>query len=421
MSRSNNLKSLADWVRAGVYHESVLYDWRITHDFFRTKPQHCTNSSIPARVNILMLGDSVDRNLLDDGCELALGGWMSMWGDELSYMHAGRKWVQAGAFCEGTNNLSWAYMNVYGSKQKGPYYQNFHNNPADPYTDTESRIFETVRQYRLKFGEPTYIFYRADLWDLHVVAASNFSRAETELYFTQYRENLQWAWSLLRRLSPLAMLCTHTIPLILWEHSEQLFDDFMSSLRYVATINDVTIFDWNQMLGRSDPHTYLRDKHHPDSHHSSSFARLVTSALLSWSCQESTRPRFDLGGKVITSNNSSFFYVDAESGIRHALHVAANDSGLPSYLKFCEVVLLSSAQLDETTCSSPNSSIPFIPDGSLIRMASEKTVYIVQNGQKCPIHDSRIFAAHGWSFENVQVFSSKYPMHLIPLGQELSL
>jgi hypothetical protein len=60
-------------------------------------------------------------------------------------MNAGRKWGQAGGFC-GSNDLSWAYVNIYGSKQKGPYYQNFHNNPADPYTDMESRIFETVKQ-----------------------------------------------------------------------------------------------------------------------------------------------------------------------------------------------------------------------------------------------------------------------------------
>jgi hypothetical protein len=43
----------------------------------------------------------------------------------------------------------------------------------------------------------------------------------------------------------------------------------MNSSRFVAMVNAVVTFDWNQMLGRSDTHTYLSDKHHPDSRHSS--------------------------------------------------------------------------------------------------------------------------------------------------------
>ena len=406
--------TLSDWVRRGVYHESIQYDWKSDHAYFLQQPRSCP-ASTDASVNILMLGDSVDRNLLDDGCD-SMGETAELleWGRDLSYLQAGKKWVQGGGVCK-SRNFTWGYMNIYGSKKKGPYYQHFKNNPVDPYTDTEARIFQAIEQYKSALGVPDFVFYRADLWDLHVISASNFSLQEEKVYFEQYRENLNWAWETIRSMLPNSVLCTHTIPPILWEHGDKLFDEFMSNVRFVAAENEVVIFDWNQMLGRSDPHTYLRDKHHPDGRHSSSFARLVTGALSSWKCLNVTRPRFDLTGKIVSADNSLWFYIDPDTGVRHSIQTSANISHLPSYLSALEVLHLPPSQVADISQSPV--MVPFLKEGSLVRMANEKDVYVIQGGKRCPIHDGRVFFAHGWSFDSVQVFTSKYPMALIPIGQ----
>jgi len=361
-----------------------------------------------------MLGDSVSRNLIDDGCS-HLGGVIETWGDSLLYSSAGKKWIHAGATCRSTNLLI-SSVNLFGSKKNGRYHNGFQNNQADPFVDTERRIPESIKQFSAKFGMPQYVSYRADLWDLHAIPSENVRlESQRNVYLQEYILNLFWAFDLIRELLPKATLISHTIPRTQAQWAS-LHGDYMNSLRYVAEFKGIVLFDWYQFLENSPPASYLRDQYHPDASHSINFMKVLTRALTAWSCVNMTISRTDLARTILSKAGGHTYYLVDEQGLRHLIEVNSTFPSLPSYFASSPRIVLIGSEIEKITLSSV--SFRFLAEGSLVRNEHEKTVYLVKDGKKHPIQDGRAFLAHGWSFDEVLVLPSQF-IDFIAVGDKV--
>jgi len=314
-------------------------------------------------------------------------------------------------------------MNIYGSRRQGPYHNGFHSHQGDPFVDTEKRIPESIRQFSINFGKPQFIFFRADLWDMHVTSSRNFSTVnDKKEHFQEYISNLLWAFDLIHQLLPNAVICTHTIPRANADWGG-LLGDYMNALRFSADTKGIVLFDWYQMMAESTPSSYLRDTYHPDVFHSIFFIRMVSTALSTWMCISLPRLRHDLAMKIVGSNGnktsmSGLLYLIDEQGLRHLIEPNATNSVMPSYLSRFEMVSFTISELEMITQSPVNLII--LEEGVLFRHVSDKTVYYLWDGKKHPVHDGRIFQRHGWSFEDVKVIVSRLQFDIIPSGDAIT-
>ena len=115
-----------------------------------------------APIDILLIGDSVDRFVVDEGC--------GQWGIAASSFN----WAEGVLFYSDSSparkcDAPWgsiSSLHLFGAPPQGPYYWNFSNNARDPFVDTELRIPKGLALYEKKFGkQPDVVVYQSGLWD----------------------------------------------------------------------------------------------------------------------------------------------------------------------------------------------------------------------------------------------------------------
>jgi hypothetical protein len=379
----------------------------------------CENPEIQT-VNILMLGDSINRLMAEEYCLHFLGALQS-WGSGFSY----ERGAPSAKICQ-KDNFRIAYINVYGSAPEGPYLHGHTNTEADPNADTKLRIPEGIKQYVELFGEPTHVIYRTDLWDLqprtrylnhskawHAEVNEDAEVNNATAIMEEYVNNHMWAHNMIRSLLPNAYIGSHTIPPINW--GMHLFHQYQNALRYLSASTDAFLFDWGLLMLPHLTTDYLRDFHHPDHLNVVSFAKIMIDSLKYHLC--TLRPAEFLpieNGLITGPGRKEYYYL--KFGYKRLL--------LESTAAFFKVTSpstmvyeLTQKQLDSIPIGPPCCNN--IVNDVLILPAGTKLVYWLVDGVKRPISGPSAFFQHGWDFDNVThltVSASMNDMELVPEG-----
>ncbi len=238
---------------------------------------HCNSEN---KLNVLILGDSIDRFMLYDYCRKS-NGFGCGWGQNFSY-----KVGAPAAYVCFVGRITIGMLNLYGSGPKGPYLHNHMNTPDDPYADTELRIFHGIKQFKEAYGEPQFVMIRTALWDLHTKSSRMESTVDesklnkTEILQT-YIANMERNIEQIHRLLPNTYVGTHTVPVITW--GLHMFHDYMNANRYLShALRYFFIYDWTLALLGQDTRSYLRDVHHPNPHHTATFTEMILHSMENW-------------------------------------------------------------------------------------------------------------------------------------------
>jgi hypothetical protein len=281
--------TFASWVNCGMAAASTNFDAAILPAFLNETAPHPYCKTPSRNVSILILGDSINRYMIDDGCGL-IGGTLADWGVGFTY----KVGASAAKACITPTGVI-AYLNTYGSKPKGPYYTNHVNSPEDPWADTELRIAHGVAQFTERFGAPLLILFRGELWDLHVWLGSDISKYTTEdrnALFATYTNDNRGSIEAIRAAAPHALLGLHSVPLIKWANFlQRLHVQYVQAMRNFANDNALIYFDFFaltlqlrvQFDGDPKSEILLRDHHHPTAAHCAAFLRIIYLSAQRWS------------------------------------------------------------------------------------------------------------------------------------------
>lgn len=113
------------------------------------------------------------------------------------------------------------------------------------------------------FGAPNIVYYRAELWDIHVTVSYNES-LHNSIIEKFINDTTTTFTALQNGLPPTSLLATHTIPITTWGGPLHL--RYSSALRYIAMRSRLLLIDWQHLVVDSTLKDYLRDKHHPKPH-----------------------------------------------------------------------------------------------------------------------------------------------------------
>ena len=159
------------WVEEGMALAALDYDPQITPPYIAEgPPQPCRTgqrASETGKVRLFLLGDSLNRIMIDDACG-ALGGTAQRWTSGFEY----RVDASPDKLCVTADGVI-AFLNIYGSAPKGPYYGGHSSNKSvdDPWADTELRVQHGLDQFTEKFGAPNFVIFRSEVSGVRCAAA----------------------------------------------------------------------------------------------------------------------------------------------------------------------------------------------------------------------------------------------------------
>ena len=150
------------WVEEGMALATLDYDPQITPPYIAEGPPQPCRTGLKAgdnKVRLFLLGDSLNRIMIDDACG-ALGGSAQRWTSGFEY----RVDASPDKLCVTADGVI-AFLNIYGSAPRGPYYGGHSSNKSvdDPWADTELRVQHGLDQFTEKFGAPNFIIFRSEV------------------------------------------------------------------------------------------------------------------------------------------------------------------------------------------------------------------------------------------------------------------
>jgi hypothetical protein len=288
------------WIEEGVSNLSLTYTLEgsglppPTPGFLTAPlPVGCTSPPNPAwdgKVRVLIFGDSVDRYLLQDGCE-ASGGVtpeVYQWGHNFTYFAGAPPSLYCDYRSPKAPQGTVAFLNVYGSAPRGPYYEG-HGSHSEFCGDTVERVEEGLRQFKRLFGAPPdVVMFRAEVWDMHFhtelvnagkLGVEGGGRAAVARKFVGDVEGV-FAW--LRARLPRAILGMHTVPTPIGK-DRPLFFTYINAMRLLAKRHgDIFLVDWQALLSPLEPTDYNKDAMHPDGKFSGPFYTMLSGAWRRW-------------------------------------------------------------------------------------------------------------------------------------------
>lgn len=154
-----------------------------------------------------------------------------------------------------------------------------------PIVDTDHRIEYSLKEYVLQFGEPDFILFRADVWDLQTHFKSHSTAAMSKQHIFKFIADYKYDLDLIRRIKPPhSYLGTHTVPKIT-KYLEN-FNTVEYVLRYLSDTQELFLFDFNHLLSgkESNPDEYLQDEIHPNQEYSEAIGNVLITMCKSWKC-----------------------------------------------------------------------------------------------------------------------------------------
>lgn len=246
---------------------------------FRVESNNTANVTTVVGVNMLIMGDSVSRYIVDDWCR-AKEGSLDDWTTVFHY----KTGASASAVCRHAEKKdgvkrkdAMGFVHMYGSPATGPYLHGHSNNAVDPFTDTPLRICKAVEEYTSAVGRPTHITWAVMWWDL--VAASEPEKKMAHEAMKPYSirkegfvRNLTTTWGHdvearlddIRRCAPESQIIIATTAHT--EHGGNLMISYLERLRHIAEEQDLPLADFDKLVWDSpggQNKDKFRDHEHP--------------------------------------------------------------------------------------------------------------------------------------------------------------
>jgi hypothetical protein len=224
-------------------------------------PGNASESHARQSVRILLLGDSVDRYLVADGCEGLGANTPWDWSDGLfPYRHG---MSGAGLCSTPDGSVTLASLHLFGAAPAGPYLHN-HGGELD---DTAPRIHRGLAQFRkrVELG-PSHIVYQSNNWDALLHLRERNGAALLRAFVADVNATL----ARLRELEPHATLLVRTTP-----SNMPLKAMYNEGLRAAAALQGVAVLDWGAQATPLLLHLapFYRDNGmHPSAYYSRAFA-----------------------------------------------------------------------------------------------------------------------------------------------------
>lgn len=273
-------EEFSTWVESTILRTAPFFD-PVHPQLFETGTQH-------AHPKVLMIGDSINRQMVIDLCSLYASKPWDFCTPHLAYNKASL----ACAVCT-TGNFSIGFVHIYGASLTMPY---LHNIATDNFTNTELRVPLACDLFSLRVGSPHLVFFRTDIWNFGhaeqlVHQGAQYNQAQVIRRFVIETSGI-FVW--LQSRFPSSCVCTHTVPKIrtgvFLNQSIVRHESFSAGLRLAAVSSKTVLFDWALLLLPSDDRDFLRDKIHPNVQHARSFASLVMESARKWISLSSSHP-----------------------------------------------------------------------------------------------------------------------------------
>jgi hypothetical protein len=225
---------------------------------------------------ILLMGDSVDRHLVEDFCISKSGSSEAV--HNWSYKMFGyRTHALGAALCNLTEGIV-GHLHFFGSNASGPYLHNLSSTIEDPFIDTEARICKGIEVYSRNVAVPTLIAFQVLLWDVYIYARIPVAdNVKAQRYKESMFARVKDIQACKHKLSTLML---RTVPAMLWNNNlVVLFNGVMKS---IARDLGIRILDYDSMLWGMDRNmtreqTLFRDQMHPRREFNSIFASHLIS------------------------------------------------------------------------------------------------------------------------------------------------
>ena len=253
------------------------------------------------QTHVLLLGDSIDRHIVEDWCLLSSKGARRIIPYESLFNDGSLRYQQSHVsmnLCSNNRGDSLAFVHHFGSHPWGPYHSIGNvNNRSDPLISTLPRLERAIQLYMNKVGRPSRIFYNSELWDAVAIYSHAMSVGNDNITIPTsplYQENLRsFEMRLHERIDGIlgavalydaSMRSNNTIPLSLplppvevalrttcWvvKHADRL-RDYNDIIRRVSLSRNLTLYDfdrdcWGTMKDHPPNSGYfiLRDFIHP--------------------------------------------------------------------------------------------------------------------------------------------------------------
>lgn len=227
-------------------------------------------------LNILLFGDSVDRLTTISWCKFQEKIGMNItemeWGE--LYLRSHRIKL-ASWYCNNSKD-SIAFAHFIGSRDTGPYYNDVHSTPAEPYLDTINRTVLAFNEYYKLFGAPDYLYLNYVNWDVQHINKINKTLIPYSTIWWDYinefehnnRKRIDQIKSILQQnqtilalrtsistkaTKEIAMEMNHIVRKLAFEYQLLLYDfelDALSSIHYKRSI------EWQLLLDFIHPRGY---------------------------------------------------------------------------------------------------------------------------------------------------------------------
>ena len=213
---------------------------------------------------ILLLGDSVDRMIVDDWCSLknnqGHNTTKKRW-DKRTLLYRNIAGRLGSAICQ-TENDSIAFVHLFGSDATGPYanLKTFGDGHNDPYEGTQSRLNHSITMYQSQFGSPDRIIWHSGMWDSHgIILASNGNinySLETETF---HRNTVARVDDIIRAANKDVKVGLRTGA---WcKRSGKLLHMFNAIIRNISLSKNLTLFDFDDDMWSSANYDYEQEKY----------------------------------------------------------------------------------------------------------------------------------------------------------------
>lgn len=286
---------------AGVYHNGNAESYRVSinswdgfnfgswsnaHPPHWIYPQSLAPTGEP--VHILSFGDSVDRHVVDAGCQ-SWNGVSSDWADAIFRYREDLRPMPYGAgsgsrMCV-TDWGSFSFLHMYGAAPFGPYTHGHVNSQFDPFADTSSRLPRALEHYvRLRGHYPSHVTYQSLIWDM-ANEPKDMNRSLAMSQLLQYMNNVQHNVRLLRSLlPPWSCIGIRTAPIA--AHLPPRPSYLNEGLRKIAGQLRVPLLDYQQMVATAQNQSAaFRDGAvHPSEYYAAIYANHVVRTARAGSC-----------------------------------------------------------------------------------------------------------------------------------------
>jgi hypothetical protein len=197
-----------------------------------------TDQDEPCFPNILIIGDSVDRLIVQRFCE-SRGTHSIDWADGIF-----RTRRFDSVLCR-TSHGCISHLHVYGSNATGPYFAGVNTTEHDPYAGTQARIRKGLELFTYKLGPPTIVVFQIVAWDLSRLMRDRALSDPTKL--AEYRDNMAARVREILALKPNATtLLLRTAPAS--NFAKGLMHAYNAVLRNLSREMGVGLVDFDRML-----------------------------------------------------------------------------------------------------------------------------------------------------------------------------